>query len=128
MREQSSEPSPNKHIPDPVRIGLNQTEHFDREGFSGNIYVSKEAQQGFMALRVEVHGRHPRKRILEDNTRSYFVAEGEGTFTINKETHQVLPGDLYVIPAGGEYEYEGRMTLFEFNVSPDNSFGDEKLE
>lgn len=112
----------------PMRIGLDQTDHFDREGFSGDIYVSKDAREGFMALRVDVHGRHPRKRILEGNTRSYFVAEGQGTFTIGEETHQISQGDLYVIPAGGEYEYEGRMILFEFNVSPDNSFGDEKLE
>ncbi len=111
----------------PMRIGLDQTDHFEREGFSGDVYISKDAQQGFIALRVDVHGHHPRKRILDGNTRSYFVAEGEGTFTIGEERHSVAQGDLYVIPAGGEYEYEGRMTLFEFNISPDNSFGDEKL-
>lgn len=112
----------------PSRISLGQTDHFDHEGFSGDIYVPKNARRGFIALKVSVHGRHARKRILEGNTRAYFVAEGQGTFTINSKSYAISPGDLYVIPAGGEYEYEGQMTLFEFNVSPDNSFGDEKLE
>lgn len=128
MKDQPTEPIPQTDKSQPLRIGLGQTEHFDREGFSGDIYVAKEAGQGFNALRIVVNGRHPRKRVLYGNTRSYFVVEGEGTFTVGSETHAVAYGDLYVIPAGAEYEYEGVMTLFEFNVSPDNSFGDEKLE
>lgn len=110
------------------RVPLSEASHFDRDGFSGDVFVPKEAQMGFIALQVDVHGRHPRKRILEGNTRSYYVANGEGAFTLNDATHQVQQGDLFVIPAGSEYEYEGIMTLLEFNVSPDNSFGDEKLE
>ena len=110
------------------RVPLSEATHFDRDGFSGDIFVPKEAKLGFMALQVDVHGRHPRKRILDGNTRSYYVANGEGTFTLGDDAHQVRQGDLFVIPAGSEYEYEGIMTLLEFNVSPDNSFGDEKLE
>jgi hypothetical protein len=110
------------------RVPLSGATHFDRDGFSGDIYVSKEANLGFVALQVDVHGRHPRKRILDGNTRSYYVASGEGTFTLGDDTHSVQQGDLYVVPAGSEYEYEGVMTLLEFNISPDNSFGDEKLE
>lgn len=110
------------------RVPLSQATHFDRDGFSGDVYVPKEAKLGFIALQVDVHGRHPRKRILEGNTRSYYVANGEGTFTLGEDVHQVQQGDLFVIAAGSEYEYEGMMTLLEFNVSPENSFGDEKLE
>lgn len=112
----------------PKKVSLSETDHFEREGFSGNVYVPKEANTGFFALQVDVHGRHPRKRMLEGTTRTYYVADGEGTFTLGDETHTVAKGDLFIIPPGGEYEYEGKMTLFEFNVSPDNSFRDEKLE
>jgi len=40
----------------------------------------------------------------------------------------VNKGDLFVIPADNEYEYEGAMELFEVNVSPDNSFQDQVVE
>jgi hypothetical protein len=35
---------------------------------------------------------------------------------------------LFIVGAGHEYEYSGKMKLFEFNVSPDNSFKDQVLE
>ncbi len=117
--------------PQALRIPLNETSHFDREGFSGNVYPIPEGL-GIKALLVEVHGRHPRKRMLEGTTRTYLVTDGIGTFTLGSEdgdtSYDVSTGDLFVIPAGGEYEYDGAMTLFEVNVSPDESFGDEKLE
>ena len=53
---------------------------------------------------------------MVDATRSYLVLEGSGTFTLNGESSEVKQGDLFVIPDGGEYEYEGEMKLFEFNV------------
>ncbi|HEV3245205.1 MAG TPA: hypothetical protein VG102_02525 [Candidatus Paceibacterota bacterium] len=62
-----------------------------------------------------------------DTTRVYFVIDGEGIFTINDVTHKVKKNDLYIIDPSSEYEYEGKMTLFEFNVSPDNSFKDQIL-
>jgi mannose-6-phosphate isomerase-like protein (cupin superfamily) len=111
-----------------THIPFVDTEHFEREGFSGDIFVSKEAKMGFTALQVNVHGAHPLKEILRGNTRSYFVADGEGTFVLNGESRAVSRGDLIVIPAGSQYEYQGEMTLFEFNVSPGNSFQDRKIE
>jgi mannose-6-phosphate isomerase-like protein (cupin superfamily) len=109
------------------KISLNETFRFDNEGFSGNVYVEGDSGQGFNALLVEVHGHHPRKRILEGNTRAYYVVSGTGTFILEEVEHHVQENDLFVIPAGGEYEYTGEMKLFEFNVSPDNIFGDQKL-
>lgn len=103
-----------------------ETEHFDREGFSGDVYVPGDARKGFNALRVEVRGKHPRKRMI-DTTRVYFVVDGGGTFTINEESSKVEKHDLYIVEPGSEYEYSGNMTLFEFNISPDNSFKDEIL-
>lgn len=110
------------------KISHSETAKFDREGFSGSVYIHGSNGEGFNALQVDVHGRHPKKRILVGNTRSYFVADGTGTFILDGESHKVEQGDLFVIPAGSEYEYEGEMRLLEFNVSPDGSFGDEKLE
>jgi mannose-6-phosphate isomerase-like protein (cupin superfamily) len=110
----------------PRKISSHQTSDFTKEGFSGRVYVTPESKEGFNALVVDVHGKHPRKRMV-DTTRVYFVIEGTGHFTLGNETTQVNEGDLFVIPPLGEYEYEGQMRLFEFNVSPDNSFRDEVL-
>jgi len=109
-------------------ISLSETEYFERDGFEGHVYVPKEAGEGFNALVIDVHGRHPEKRILAGNTRSYFVIDGSGTFVVDGETQEAEKGDLLVIEAGSVYQYEGSMQLFEFNISPDNSFRDEKLE
>ena len=76
---------------------------------------------------VTVNGRHPKKKMI-DATRTYFVIEGVGTFTLDDTSHQVKQGDLYVVGPGHTYAYEGTMKLFEFNVSPNNSFKDEILE
>ena len=105
---------------------LEETEHFDTEGFSGDVYVPNEAQKGFTALRVVVHGKHPLKRMI-DTTRTYFVIKGSGTFTLNGTSQEVKAGDLYIVEPGSQYEYEGEMELFEVNISPENSFKDERL-
>jgi mannose-6-phosphate isomerase-like protein (cupin superfamily) len=119
---------PTAHIDVATHIPFTEAEHFEREGFSGDILIPKDAEMGFTALQVNVHGSHPLKEILRGNTRSYFVTEGEGIFVLNGEPRTVNKGDLVVIPAGSQYEYQGEMTLFEFNVSPGNSFRDKKIE
>lgn|GEM_PF-1224704 len=109
-------------------VSLNDAAHFDREGFSGDILLDKLIVSGVNALRINVDGKHPRKRMLPGTTRIYFVIDGTGTFTLNDDTKEVTPGDLYVIPPLNEYEYEGTMTLFEFNASKNNVFEDVVVE
>ena len=111
----------------PEKISVDDTYHFDNEGFSGNVYNTAE-KQGFLALEVLVHGTHERTRMLEGTTRTYYVIEGEGTFTIGDTVHEVKKGDLFVIPAGGEYEYQGNMKLLEINISPTNEINEEPVE
>lgn len=109
------------------KISLNDTIQFEREGFTGSVYIDGKNNEGFNALQIDVHGKHPKKQILKGTTRSYYVVEGIGTFTLNGEIHKVEQGDLFVVSSGSKYEYEGSMKLFEFNVSPDSSFGDKTL-
>ena len=97
------------------KISLKDAFHFEREGFSGDVFVGTDQGSGYNALLVDVHGRHYRTGI-KGATRNYLVVEGEGTFTLDGEVHQVQIGDLYVIPDGHDYEYEGKMKLFEFNI------------
>lgn len=111
----------------PKRVKLSETEGFRREGFDGHVYVPSEAGVGFNVLSVDVHGSHPRKRMLGDTTRTYYVIDGTGSFTLGDNTTEIQAGDLFIIPPDGEYEYNGQMRLLEVNVSPSNGFQDEKL-
>lgn len=106
-----------------MKVPLEKTELFKRIGFSGNVFIPSGLKKGFNALLVTVDGQHPKKRML-DTTRVYFVIEGEGEFVIDNVPSKVSPYDLYVIEPSQEYSYKGKMKLFEFNVSPDNSFKD----
>jgi quercetin dioxygenase-like cupin family protein len=99
----------------PKRVSLNQARHFERDGFSGDQYVEANEGFGFSAINVDVHGRHPKKKMI-DATRAYLVIEGTGTFNLNGQLSEVKKGDLFIIPNGGEYAYQGQMKLFEFNV------------
>lgn len=111
----------------PKRVQLSETKSFQREGFDGHVYVPSEAGVGFNVLSVDVHGSHSRKRMLGDTTRTYYVIDGTGSFTLGETTTAVQAGDLFIIPPDGEYEYNGQMRLLEVNVSPSNGFQDEKL-
>lgn len=106
-------------IPKPVanarKINSNDARHFDMEGFSGNVLVDTKEGNGYNVLLVNVHGRHYRTE-MKGASRNYFVVEGTGTFTLDGEVHTVQKGEMYVIPDGHNYEYEGNMTLLEFNV------------
>lgn len=108
-------------------ISDNQTTRFTRDGFDGKIYVDEQEAAGFTVLKIAVHGKHPLKQMLGDTSRTYFVMNGTGTFVIDEREQNVGEGDCIVIYAGSKYEYSGKMTLLEFNVSPSNSFEDEKL-
>ncbi len=107
---------------------------FERPGFFGAPYVTAEQALGFTALVISAHDRHPRKRMTGDTTRLYFVTEGSGHFVINGEERRVGRGNLVILPPESEYEYRANpnrrelLTLFEINISPTNSFTDEKLE
>ena len=108
-------------------ISENQTAQFTREGFDGKTYIDKQEAAGFTVLKIAVHGKHPRKQMLGDTTRTYFVIKGTGSFIVDEREQSVGEGDCIVVYGGSTYEYAGVMTLLELNVSPSNSFGDRKL-
>lgn len=114
--------------PRAVLLRPGEVESFTRPGFTGRVFVSNEEQLGFNAMQIDVRGGHPTKIVCTGNTRCYYVGDGAGVFNINGEDQVVNGGELIVVPAGARYSYSGSMRLFEFNVSPDNSFGDKKIE
>ena len=75
---------------------------------------------------ITANGKHPRKKMI-DTIRVYFIIEGEGIFSIDDKKYEIKSEELFVIEPGQEYEYDAKAKMFEFNVSPGNSFRDLKL-
>jgi mannose-6-phosphate isomerase-like protein (cupin superfamily) len=111
-----------------MKTSFKDTDEYHCGGYSVREYVSKEQKLGFNALFVDVPSAHPKKQVGAGNTRNYFVLSGTGEFTIDGNTISVKEHDLVTINAGQIYEYQGEMKLFEFNVSPDNTFNDAFVE
>lgn len=109
-----------------MKISLKDTKFFDREEFTGNLYVEKADGKGFNALIVDCITGHYKTK-LTGAVRVYLVIEGLGTFTINDEAMSAEPFDLFVIESGDTYDYKGKMRLFEFNVPATDSSNEEKL-
>jgi len=97
------------------RIRVSETAKFDREGFYGLVYIKDGDGFGFGALEVHVHDSHPEKTVQVE-TRMYRVEEGTGTFVIDGETYDAVPGDMFLIRKGSTYSYKGQMKLFEVNI------------
>ena len=110
------------------KLPLADATFFEREGFTGKVYISSEKKKGYTVLLITVEGKHPKKEMKAGTIRNYFVIGGTGTFIVNNITHKVSPQDLFVIEPGDQYEYEGTMTLLDTNISPDNSFKDVLVE
>lgn len=110
-----------------MKIPLSQARFFDRQAFTGNVYIGKEHGKGFNALLVDCLTRHYKTR-LKGSVRAYLVLGGSGSFTINGMKEAALPYDFFLISDGDEYEYEGSLKLFEFNVPATDSSNEEKLD
>lgn len=104
-----------------------ETTHFDKEWFSWDIYVNKDAKKWFTILRITVHGSHPLKKMIGDTTRTYYVESWMGEFTIDGIKHNAIPGNLFIIEPGHQYEYTWNMILMETNISWSNAFKDELI-
>lgn len=98
-----------------VRIPLAKTKPYERIGFKAFPYIDVLQDLGFNALRIQVHDERSEVKVI-GATRVYLVLEGIGSFTLNGEKHWAEEGDLFVVPGGETYKYDGKMTLFEFNV------------
>lgn len=101
------------------RIRVEETDGFERPGFTGHIYLKDNEGAGIGVLEVRVHGSHPEKTV-QVQTRLYRVEEGAGKFVIDGTSYDMKPGDVFIIRRGSTYSYEvnegGTMRLFEVNV------------
>jgi len=110
-----------------MRIRAADAEHFDVGDFRGILYLDKKTNPAYNVLLIECVKRHFKMR-LKDATRAYFVVKGSGAFVINDERIAVEPQDVVVVKDGDVFEYEGVMTLFEFNIPATDERNEERLE
>ena len=64
---------------------------------------------------VRLEGRHRRLRT-DASDRLYVVLDGEGTIHVDGTDHDVVHGDLVVVPRGAPYELRGTLTYLVLNV------------
>lgn len=60
---------------------------------------------------VDVEEGHDTFIISKSITRIYYIIEGNGYFTIEKQRHDVRPGMLVEVPPKLEYSYSGNMKI-----------------
>lgn len=64
MTESINRPEHPEHSNAARIIALSETRHFDGEGLSGDVYVSREDAKGYRVRHVEVDGERPLIEIL----------------------------------------------------------------
>ena len=86
------------------------TASFSGKGLLG--YTFGNLQQKDMEMYyVEVEKGHDVFMVSKKITRTYYVVEGSGYFTIDGQRYDVGPGMVVEVPSKVEYCYSGKMTL-----------------
>ncbi len=100
----------------------------DRGGYFYQRYVTQGEGVPFNFLRIDVSGRHGKRKVLH-GIRNYYVVAGEGKFVVEGEEISVSARTLITINSGESYSYEGMMELIEFNIADkDGQIEHEDLE
>ncbi len=110
-----------------MKIPLSDDRLHDKGDFQARFYVEKGDRIDFNALLVDCLTRHYKTK-LKGAARMYLVLEGDGSFTVNGKKEVAQKYDLFILNDGDDYEYEGVMKLFEFNVPATDKSNEEKLE
>jgi chemotaxis methyl-accepting protein methylase len=86
---------------------------FEGKGLQGYTFGPLR-QKDVEVLYVESERGHDTFLISRKVSRTYYILDGNGYFTVDDERHHVSIGMLVEIPPGVEYSYSGKMTLLVF--------------
>jgi SAM-dependent methyltransferase len=64
---------------------------------------------------IEVEKGHDTFMVSKKITRTYYILEGGGYFTIDARKYEVSPGMLVEVPPGVEFSYSGNMKILAFS-------------
>lgn len=88
---------------------LPNSPHFTQNGLEGYKYNLETKELG---LYIEVSHKGLDKYVYDkESTHIYYVLEGKGKFSINKDIFDVKEGDVIEAPARTEFTYSGKMKL-----------------
>lgn len=114
-----------------MKKSLAEAKFFKGDSFKLHTFFHPKNNEGlgFTAAMVEMQGVSPTLKIGEDTTKCFLVLEGNGDFVINGEKTEVQKDDLIVVKPGDTYDCSGStLKLFEFAVSPSNTFSFEEVK
>jgi chemotaxis methyl-accepting protein methylase/mannose-6-phosphate isomerase-like protein (cupin superfamily) len=94
----------------PYVYPLPRSVSFAGKGLSGYTY-GPLSQKDLEIYYIEVKKGHDVFMISKKITRTYYVLDGNGYFTIDNQRYDVGTGMLVEVPPGVEYCYSGKMTL-----------------
>src|SRR5262249_7872401 len=83
---------------------------FTLEGLAGHEFGPLN-DHDFAVHLLDVHKGHDTFLISKALTRIYYVIDGTGVFTIDKQDYNVEPGLIVEVPPGVEYSYSGSMKI-----------------
>jgi mannose-6-phosphate isomerase-like protein (cupin superfamily)/SAM-dependent methyltransferase len=87
---------------------------FDGEGLFGYSFGPLK-QKDLDIYYIEVEKGHDTFMVSKKITRTYYVLNGSGHFTIADRRYDVSPGILVEVPPKVEYSYSGKMKLIAFS-------------
>jgi chemotaxis methyl-accepting protein methylase len=97
----------------PYLYNLPSSVAFRAKGLFGYSFGPLE-QKDLDVLYVESEKGHDTFMICRGVSRTYYILEGSGYFTIEGREYNIGPGVLVEVPSGLEYSYSGRMTMLVF--------------
>lgn len=113
-----------------MKFELKNTDKFGWEGLNGWAYNSSEDFKNASAAYFEVTSKHGKVKTTKSD-RIYFIAEGQGEFTIDNKSFSVKKTDVVIVPKNTPYDYkaiDGVMNLFLVHAPAYDPEAEEKLE
>jgi len=95
----------------PYLVPLPAAPSFALKGMKGYQFAPLK-NQDFDLYYLEVEKGHDTYIVSKKLTRIYYVLEGKGCFTIEKQKYDMEPGMLVEVPPNVEYTYSGTMKVF----------------
>jgi mannose-6-phosphate isomerase-like protein (cupin superfamily) len=91
-------------------LAASSSPSFTLKGMAGYEFQPLK-DDDFAVHLLEVQKGHDTFMISKALTRIYYIIEGTGSFTIDDQRYDVVPGLIVEVPPGVEYSYSGAMRI-----------------
>ena len=91
-------------------LAASSSPSFTLRGMAGYEFQPLK-DEDFAVHLLDVQKGHDTFMISKALTRIYYIIEGAGSFTIDNQKYDVIPGLIVEVPPGVEYSYSGSMKI-----------------